>query len=163
MFDIWRKIDEKGAVAVPVKASALSALGWAEVGEKYPELIPEAFRRYDVYSDPQLIRESPFAPIVIKGAKSFHFKVTDPIGGKILDTWVDPMGLVETFGRGYFHADDEISSFGGILVCSCGKLVVPEYGVRRSMCPRRWFIGRWFVMTMSSSSFLSVKHTKRVC
>lgn len=120
MFDIWRKIDEKGAVAVPVKASALSALGWAEVGEKYPELIPEAFRRYDVYSDPQLIRESPFAPIVINGAKSFHFKVTDPIGGKILDTWVDPMGLVETFGRGYFHADDEISSFGGILVCSCG-------------------------------------------
>ena len=120
MFDIWRKIAEKGAVAVPVKVSALSALGWVEIGEKYPELMPEEFRRYDVYSDSQLIRESPFVPVVIKGAKSFHFKVTDPIGGKSIDTWVDPMVLVETFGRDYFHADVGISAFGEILVCSCG-------------------------------------------
>ena len=120
MFDIWLKIDEKGAVAVPVKASALSALGWVEVGEKYPELIPEEFRHHDVYSDSQLIRESPFVPVVIKGAKSFHFKATDPIGRKNFDTWVDPMELAETFGRDYFHTDDGISAFGGILVCSCG-------------------------------------------
>lgn len=81
MFDIWRKIAEKGAVAVPVKASALSVLGWVEIGEKYPKLMPEEFRRYDVYSDSQLIRESPFVPVVIKGAKSFHFKVTaDQVG-----------------------------------------------------------------------------------
>ena len=120
MFDVWRKIDEKGAVAVPVKASALSALGWVEICEKYPELVAEEFRCHDVYSDPQLIRESPFAPVVIKGAKSFHFKATDPIGGKSLDTWVDPMELAETFGRDYFHTDDEISAFGGILVRSCG-------------------------------------------
>ena len=120
MFDVWRKIDEKGAVAVPVKASALSALGWVEVGEKYPELIPEGFRRYDVYSDSQLIRESPFVPVVIKGAKSFHFKATVPIGGRVLNTWVDPMALAKTFGPDYFHMDDETSTFGGILVCSCG-------------------------------------------
>ena len=120
MFDIWRKIEEKGACAVPVKASALSALGWVEIGEKHPELIPEEFRHHDVYSDPQLIRESPFAPVVIKGVKSFHFKATDLIGGKSFDAWVDPLELVETFGRDYFHTDDGVSSFGGILVCSCG-------------------------------------------
>lgn len=75
MIDSWRKIAEKGAAAVPVKASALSALGWVEIGEKYPELMPEEFRRYDVYSDSQLIRESPFVPVVIKGAKSFRFVI----------------------------------------------------------------------------------------
>ena len=120
MFDIWRKIDEKGAVVVPTKETALSALGWVEISEEYPELRPEDLRGYDVYSDPQLIRESPFAPVVIKGTKSFHFKATDPIGEKSFDAWVDPMELAETFGRNYFHADDGESSFGGILVCSCG-------------------------------------------
>jgi len=120
MFDIWRKIDEEGAVAVPTHMESLSALGWVEVGEKYPELIPEEHRRYDVYSDRQLIRESPFVVTEIKGKKSYHFKTTDPIGGKSIDTWVDPMELAETFGRDYFHTDDGISSFGGILVCSCG-------------------------------------------
>ena len=120
MFDIWRRIDEKGSVVVPTKETALSALGWVEISEEYPELRPEDLRGYDVYSDPQLIRESPFAPVVIKGTKSFHFKATDPIGEKSFDAWVDPMELAETFGRNYFHADDGESSFGGILVCSCG-------------------------------------------
>jgi len=120
MFDIWRKIEEDGAVAVPTHMESLSSLGWVEVGEKYPELIPEEYRRYDVYSDQQLIRESPFVVVEIKGDTSYHFKVTDPIGGKSIDTWVDPMELAATFGRDYFHTDDGISAFGGILVCSCG-------------------------------------------
>jgi len=120
MFDIWRKIEEEGAVAVPTQKESLSALGWVEVGEKYPELIPEEYQRYDVYSDRQLIRESPIVVAEIKGEKSYHFKATDPIGGKSIDTWVDPMGFAATFGRDYFHTDDGISAFGGILVCSCG-------------------------------------------
>lgn len=120
MFDIWRKIEEKGSCAVLVKASAVSALGWVEIGEKYPRLIPEEFRHHDVYSDSQLIRESPFSPVVIKGKRFFHFKAKDPVGGKSLATCVDPMELAETFGRDYFHTDDGESSFGGILVCSCG-------------------------------------------
>ena len=120
MFDIWQKIEEKGALAVPMKASALPALGWVEVGEEYPELMPEEFRRYDVYSDPQLICESPFVVESVEGVKAYHFKATDPVGGKSIDVWVDPMELAETFGRDNYHTDDGISSFGGILVCSCG-------------------------------------------
>lgn len=120
MFDIWRKIDEKGAVAVPTKNSALSALGWVEIGEKYPELLPEEFRRYDVYSDRQLILESPFVVVSTEGTKSYHFKMTDPVGGMCLDAWVDPWVLVSALGRGDFHTDDGVSAFGGILVCSCG-------------------------------------------
>lgn len=120
MFDIWQKIEEKGALAVPTKASALPALGWVEVGEEYPELMPEEFRRYDVYSDPQLICESPFVVESVEGVKSYHFKATDPVGGKSIDVWVDPMELAETFGRDNYHTDDGISSLGGILVCSCG-------------------------------------------
>lgn len=120
MFDVWRRIDEKGAAAVLTGEAAFSALGWVELGEKYPELMPEKFRGHDVYSDPQLIRGSPFAPVVIEGAKSFQFKATDPIGGKSFDAWVDPLEVSERFGRDYFHTDDGLSTFGGILVCSCG-------------------------------------------
>ena len=120
MFDIWRRIDEKGSVVVPTKETALSALGWVEIGEEYPELRPDEFRGYDVYSDPQLIRDSPFAPVVLTGTKSFHFKATDPIGGKSIDAWVDPLELSETFGRDYFHTDEGLRTVGGILVCSCG-------------------------------------------
>lgn len=120
MFDIWRKIDEKGAVAVPAKNSALSALGWVEIGEKYPELMPEEFRHHDVYSDFQLIRDSPFVVVSAEGEKSYHFKMTDPVGGKSLDAWVDPWTLMSALGQEYFHTDDGMSAFGGILVCSCG-------------------------------------------
>lgn len=120
MFDIWREIDEKGAVAVPAKNSALSALGWVEIGEKYPELMPEEFRRYDVYSDRQLILESPFVVVSTEGTQSYHFKMTDPVGGKSLDAWVDPWTLMSALGRDDFHTDDGMSAFGGILVCSCG-------------------------------------------
>ena len=60
MFDIWQNIAEKGAVAVPLKTAALTPLGWAEIGEVYPDLLPDGCRNCDVYSDPQLIRESPF-------------------------------------------------------------------------------------------------------
>ena len=120
MFDIWRRIDENGSVVVPTKETALSALGWVEIGERYPELMSKKFCGHDVYSDPQLIRDSPFAPVVIKGTKSFHFKATDPIGGKSFDAWVDPLELAGAFGHDYFHTDDGESSFGGILVCSCG-------------------------------------------
>ena len=99
-------VEPEGAVAVPTGEASLSALGWAELGERYPELMPEKFRGYDVYSDPQLIRESPFAPVVLDGAKYFHFKATDPIGGKSCDAWVDPLELSETFGSSKFLVEN---------------------------------------------------------
>lgn len=36
MFDIWHKIAEKGAVAVPLKAAALSPLGWLRSVKSFP-------------------------------------------------------------------------------------------------------------------------------
>ena len=59
MFDLWNKIEEKGAVAIPIRSEALTRLEWAEVEELYPELVPEAYRGYNVYSDDRLICESP--------------------------------------------------------------------------------------------------------
>ena len=36
MFDIWHKIIEESEAAIPANPSALSALEWCEIGEKYP-------------------------------------------------------------------------------------------------------------------------------
>ena len=60
MFDIWHKIMEEGEAAIPASPSELSALEWCEVGEKYPNLVPELFRGYEPLNSPFLIRESPF-------------------------------------------------------------------------------------------------------
>ena len=118
MFDIWRKIEEKGAVAVPVKPSALSALGWVEVGEKYPVLMPEEFRDYDVYSDPQLIRESPF---VNRKGTGYLFVTTDPITGNTLDAGIWENELINVFAAEDYQTDDEVSTLMGVLTCSaCG-------------------------------------------
>lgn len=106
MFDIWRKIAEKGAVAVPVKASALSALGWVEVGEKWPELIPEEFRHHDVYSDPQLIWKSPF---VCEDDKQYLFVATDPSLGKTLKVSIGYNELLGALGAEDYYNDYEAS------------------------------------------------------
>lgn len=42
MFDIWHKIKEDGESAIPAEPSALSALEWCEIGEIYPNLVPES-------------------------------------------------------------------------------------------------------------------------
>lgn len=120
MFDIWRKIEEQGAAAVSVTASALSALAWVEVGEKYPESMPEEFRGYDVYSDPKLIWASPFVVAPFEDKKFCHFRAQNPVEGTSFNTWVDPFELVAAMGYEYFHTDEKMSAFGGILVCDCG-------------------------------------------
>lgn len=43
VFDIWYKIMEEGAVAMPASPSELSALEWCEVGEKYPHRVHEYY------------------------------------------------------------------------------------------------------------------------
>lgn len=55
MFDVWHKIEAKGSAAVPLSANALTPLGWTEIREVYPELVPDRCCSYDVYSDHQLI------------------------------------------------------------------------------------------------------------
>ena len=41
MFDIGRKINKKGAVAIPLNVAALTPLARVEVDEVYPELVPD--------------------------------------------------------------------------------------------------------------------------
>lgn len=120
MFDIWQKIEEKSTVAIPTQVSALSALGWVEIGEKYPELMPEEFRGYDIYSDPQLILTSPFVETEKDGCLSFAFKATDPQTGKEIDVSIDEKELMLSLRKADFYADEWDSSYGGVLVCSCG-------------------------------------------
>ena len=113
MFDIWRKIGEKGPVSVSTKATSLSALGWVEVGEKYPELMPEKFRGYDIYSDPQLIRESPF--VRVGDRYEFHVNIKD---GKVFHAWIDMRYLIESATANDWQ--DEPGGERTILACSCG-------------------------------------------
>ena len=121
MFDIWRRIAEQGAVAIPTDVSALSALGWVEIGEKYPEFLPECARGYDVYGDTALIRESPFKVVEQDGGRGYRFVASDPVTGEsLLSVSVDADELLRAFPVDDYSASDEESAFGGVLVCSCG-------------------------------------------
>ena len=63
MFELWHKIEERGSVANPMHPEALSHLEWAEVAERYPELVLDGYRGVDVYSDEQLISTCPFVRV----------------------------------------------------------------------------------------------------
>ena len=118
MFDVWQSITEKGAVAVPLKAAALTPLGWAEIGEVYPDLVPDECRDCDVYSDPQLIRESPF---VNDTGKGYLFTATDPIGGGSLKCAPCCDELMNRAGANDYHYSDEAyNPLCGFLTCRCG-------------------------------------------
>ena len=129
MFDIWRKINKKGAVAIPVNAAALAPLAWAEVGETYPELVPDECRQCNVFDSPQLIKTTPF--VTAKGTESKHylFSATDLVGGKSIKCSMHCEELVDTLGIKDYHADefyDEEDLCGnlygkGILTCGCGE------------------------------------------
>ena len=92
MFDVWHKIAEKGAVAVPLNACALTPLGWAEIKEVYPELVPDECRGCDVYSDPQVNGLPQVGAKLVggteklpqTGAKSSQVQIGHQVGGLIL-------------------------------------------------------------------------------
>ena len=118
MFDIWHKIKEEGESAIPVEPSALSALEWCEIGEIYPNLVPEAFRDYDPLSSPRLIRETPF---VNKAGDEYLFVATSPDSGKQLKCGINLWDLLPNLGAMDFHDDEHCHNFNAILVCSgCG-------------------------------------------
>ncbi len=118
MFDIWQKIAEKGSVAVPLNATALTPLGWVEIGEVYHDLVPDEYRDSDVYSDPQLIRESPF---VNDTGNEYLFAATDPIGGESLKCALSCDELMNMAGANDYHySDEDCNPLCGILTCSCG-------------------------------------------
>ena len=116
MFELWRKIEEMGAVAIPIRPDALSRLEWAEVSELYPELVPEAYRGVDVYSDERLILTCPF----VRVGNVYKFKAQMPGGNQGLDVFVNTRELVDMLCAKYYHVDIADSSFAGVLTCSCG-------------------------------------------
>ena len=116
MFDLWNKIEEKGAVAIPIRSEAMTRLEWAEVEELYPELVPEAYRGYDVYSDDRLICESPF----VRVGNAYKFMAHSREVGSSLNVFVDTRELVDILCAKNYHVGPADSFFDGPLTCSCG-------------------------------------------
>lgn len=112
MFGLWRKIEERGSVAIPLRTEALSRLEWAEVSERYPELIPDECRGYDVYDDGGLICRCPF----VREGNAYKFRVEDPSVDKRLNVFVNTRELINMLCA----KDYEGSLFAGALTCSCG-------------------------------------------
>ena len=116
MFDLWHRIEERGAVAIPTRLDALSPLEWAEVSELYPELVPEAYRGYDAYSDDRLICESPF----VRVGNAYKFMAHSREVGSSLNVFVDTRELVDILCAKNYHVGPADSLFSGPLTCSCG-------------------------------------------
>ena len=116
MFELWYKIGEHGSVAIPTRPEALSRLEWAEVSEQYPELVPDGYRRVDVYLDEQLISTCPF----VRVGNVYKFKAKMPGEDKGLDVYVDMRELVDMLCAKDFHVGLADSLFDGPLTCSCG-------------------------------------------
>ena len=116
MFDLWHRIEERGAVAIPTRSDALSRLEWTEVSELYPELVPEAYRGVDVYSDERLILTCPF----VRVGDAYKFRAQEQGEDRGLDVFVNTRELVDMLCAKYYHVDLADSSFAGVLTCSCG-------------------------------------------
>lgn len=116
MFELWHKIEERGAVAIPTRPEALSHLEWAEVAERYPKLVPDGYRGVDVYLDEQLVSTCPF----VRVGNAYKFKALMPGEDKGLDVFVDLRELVDMICAKDYHIGPEDSFFAGALTCSCG-------------------------------------------
>ena len=116
MFELWHKIEERGAVAIPIRPDALSCLEWAEVSELYPELVPAECRGYDVYSDERVIPTCPF----VRVGNACKFKARMPGADKDLEVFVDTREWVDMLCARSYHIGLEDSLSAGALTCSCG-------------------------------------------
>ena len=115
MFDLWHRIEERGAVAIPTRSDALSRLEWAEVSELYPELVPEAYRGVDVYSDERLILTCPF----VRVGDAYKFRAQEQGEDRGLDVFVNTRELVDMLCAKYYHVDrafDELLT-GDVRAC----------------------------------------------
>lgn len=116
MFQLWKRIEEVGAVAIPDRADALSGLEWVEVAERYPDLVLPEYFRYDIESDSHLRFECPFVRI----GDSYKFQVAGNGEADSLNVFVDLRQLLEKLGAKDYCVDDDAGFFEGILTCSCG-------------------------------------------
>ena len=137
MFGIWHKINEDGESAIPANPSALSALEWCEVGELYPNLVPEPFRGFDPLASSFLIRTSPF---VNEEGNEYLFVATSPYIGKTLRCGMNVWDLLPNLGAEYFHDDQTHDNLKSVLVCkSCG--VAGCAGIWSQTC----HVSKWMV------------------
>lgn len=141
MFGLWHKIEERGSVAIPLRAEALTRLEWAEVSECYPELVPEDCRGYDIYGDARLICGCPF----VRVGNAYKFKVDGPSFGEGLDVFVNTRELINMLCAKDYLGEEE-SFFAGVLTCSCG---IPDcdgisaQSAHVSDCMVRWDVCRY--------------------
>lgn len=117
MFDLWKEINERGPAAIPADSAVLSPLAWVELGETHPDRMPEKYHGYDIQTDPQLIRISPF----VEKDNSYLFCAVDSANGHSLEVGLDIYWFIKHFNHEYFHSDSGMSEHEDILVCSgCG-------------------------------------------
>lgn len=114
MFNLWKKVEEKGAVAIPTRATALTPLEWAEVEEVYPELVPEEFRRYDIYADSNLLYQTPFERRKQEnGGPEYWFRISVPNSNIEFSGAIDYRPLIKAMA---VNDSDEY-----ILTCACSE------------------------------------------
>lgn len=117
MFNLWKRIEEKGALAIPDRPEALSRLEWAEVSERYPNLVLPECAGYDIRSDERLRFENPF----VRVGTEYRFRVPATTGTEALDVYVDLDPLLGSLGaKDYSWDEEDRFGPGGILSCSCG-------------------------------------------
>lgn len=137
MFDIWHKINDEGESAIPTNPSALSALGWCEIGERYPDLVPEPFRGFDPCTSPWLIRESPF---VNEKGNEYLFVAMSPDTGNTLRCGINLWDMLHNLGAMDFHCDEHHHNLNAILICDgCG--VAGCAGIWSQTC----HVSKWMV------------------
>ena len=137
MFDIWHKINEEGESAIPADPAALSALEWCEIGEQYPNLVPEAFRDFAPYTSPRLIKATPF---VNEKGNEYLFAATSPDSGKTLRCGINLWDMLPNLGLSDFHCDEYHNNLNAILVCTgCG--VAGCAGIWSQTC----HVSKWMV------------------
>lgn len=122
MFDFWRKYHEKGQTAIPVDATELSPLTWAEVDELHPEYLPAGCTGIDPLSSPLLIRASPFVKEKIVEEEDeddgwdWSFAAEEPAEKRQFDAEIDFRELFPSLGQTDYFGDEG----AGILTCGCG-------------------------------------------
>lgn len=135
MFNLWSKLNEKGLNLLLKHETEITPLEWIELGEVYPQYVPAQYCNYDLYSDPALLRNSPFLCFIDPTEKDDNTDETNheihpafscriPSLNRDLNCSVDVYALQETLMHGADATRD-------VLVCSCGIAGCAGFGDER--------------------------------
>ena len=132
MFDVWGQIARNGRGFVEKCASRLTPLEWVEVGEMFPDLLPESLRDYDWGQDSAVIRESPFRRLRRCGnhrwkEDNYSFRAINPRSGREVRSVVCTDAIIATLTQTDICYDSSApvdrplgSWANAAFVCSCG-------------------------------------------